>query len=75
MLFSITHCSIWRKSVVGKFVGIFSMFDEINSRIAVTPVVVSMFVYIDFVSAVKSRASSGKVICLRSFKSVVEFFK
>jgi hypothetical protein len=63
-----------RKRSVGKFEGIFLLFSFRKSLMELTPVLVSMFVYIAFASAEKSRALLGMVRALRSVIISKEFF-
>jgi len=73
ILFSMMIVSICKKSFVGKFLGSSVRLSKMKSQIADNPVVVSIFVYMDFASAVKSRAPSGICSCFSSFISVNEF--
>ncbi len=74
MLLRITISNMCRKSEVGKSFGSLSAFSTKNSLKVLTPVVVSMFVYIDFASAVKIKTFSGRCRLLRSCITAVEFF-
>jgi hypothetical protein len=75
MLFFITISRICRKRVEGKLVGRFLSFVCKKFEMDVSPVVISMLVYIDFASAVNSSALSGMWIFFRLWMSVVESFK
>jgi hypothetical protein len=59
---------------VGKSGGIWFALEMIKSLNAVTPVAVSMLVYIDLASAVKRAGPSGTVKFFKSSSKVSEFF-
>ena len=63
-----------KKRSVGKFEGIFLLLSFMKSRMELIPVLVSMFVYIAFASAEKSRALFGMASVLRSVMISKEFF-
>jgi hypothetical protein len=55
-------------------VGSWFRLELMNFSIALSPVLVSMLVYIDFASVENSKASYGTIRCLRSLIAVAEFF-
>ncbi len=59
-------CTMCRYSLVGKSSGRLSLLSDRKSLIEVTPVSVSMFVYIEVASAEKSLASGGRFKSLKS---------
>jgi hypothetical protein len=74
ILLFITSFRVSKKSSVGKLVGRWFRLELMNFSIALSPVLVSMLVYIDFASVENSKASYGTIRCLRSLITVAEFF-
>jgi hypothetical protein len=70
MLFSITISNMCRNSAVGKLCGIFVELSKRKLAMALIPVCVSMFVYIDIASVENSLAVLGITILDRSSNTV-----
>ena len=69
-----TISRVRRKKVLGKSLGIEFIFCSNKLLSTCRPVGVSMLVYIDDASAVKSLAPGGSIMGFNSFNSSVEFF-